>query len=79
MLLLNDTIKAELKEGKWIYKANENLKLFKKNGVLKAVYQDLPRYPVIYKYEGNMKKEYRETLSVTVKQMTVKLIEFSQY
>ncbi len=79
MLLLNNTIKAELEDGKWVYKANENIQPFKKNGVLKAVYQDLPRYKVIYEYEGNMISEYKEMLGETVKEITKKLIEFSAF
>ena len=52
------------KTGEWIYKANENnqLKPFKKNRSLKAVYRDLPRFKCISQYEDQEEKDYKQSL-----------------
>lgn len=79
--LLNDSMIASQDEkGNWIYKANESnqLKPFKKNGSLKAVYHDLPRFKVIVEYEDQEEKDYSDLLSQAVKDISLKLISFSK-
>lgn len=79
-LLDGAIIASQDKNGTWIYKANtENqLKPFKKNGTLKAVYKDLPRFTAISQYEEVLNKEYQKTvIEESIKQIITKLLAFT--
>ncbi len=70
----NDFYTATLDEnGNWITKA----KLFVLNPK-DIKYKDVPRYPLIYEYEGRFKKEYDKTLSSMLTAIGKKLIEINK-
>ena len=48
-------------------------KIKKKDGTLTKKYRDLPRYPVILKYEGDFKEGYKAIMGVAIKDFTKKL------
>jgi hypothetical protein len=75
---LNDSIVySQDKEGNWIYKAATSVP-FKKNGNLKKVYRDEPRYPVIVQYESKELKDYQQSLSEAIKDISIKLVSFNR-
>ena len=39
-------------------------------------YKDAPRYPLIYKYEGEFKSNYEKSTKVMVTQLASKMMEF---
>lgn len=68
---------AELNDKQeWIYKAATNTP-FKKNGNLRAIYHDLPRYPVIVAYEDQEEKDFNESLVQSIKDISLKLLSFN--
>ncbi len=73
-------VASQNEKGEWIYKANESnqLKPFKKNGNLKAIYKDLPRFKAIVQFEDQEEKDYNESLSQAVKDISLKLISFNK-
>ncbi len=60
----------------WIYKANEQTP-FKRNGVLKKEYKDSPRFKAIVEYENEEVKDFNTLLEQSVKEVTQKLLSFS--
>ena len=64
-------------KGDWIYKSNP-LAPFKKNGNLKAVYHDLPRFKVIQQYEDKELKDFETSLAESIKDISIKLLSFSK-
>lgn len=75
---LNDSIiYSQDPDGNWIYKA-DNLTPFKKNGNLKKEYKDLPRYPVIVEWENKELKDYQNSLSEAIKDISIKLVSFNR-
>ncbi len=67
------TIPNPKRIGEWIYKS---IHIKKKDGNLKKKFHDLPRYKVIYEYEGAMKKDYDKHLKKGVLEMIKKLKTF---
>lgn len=80
--LLNGSMIAiqDEKTGQWIYKANESnqFKPFKKNGNLKSVYRDLPRFKAIVQYEQKELDDFSELLAQSVKDISLRLLSFSK-
>ena len=76
--LLNNAILASQDEkGSWIYKANPQAP-FKQNGTLKKEYKDLPRFKAIVQYENEEVKDFNSLLEQSVKEISHKLLSFSQ-
>jgi len=75
-LLNNSIIASQDEKGTWIYKANEQTP-FKRNGVLKKEYKDLPRFKAIVEYENEEVKDFNTLLEQSVKEVTQKLLSFS--
>jgi len=48
----------------------------RKDGKLKKKYHDLPRFPVIYKYEGDFKDSFKAMTNMLVKDIGVHLNKF---
>lgn len=73
-----------LKIGNFTYNQNEkgewkaDLKPFKKNGALKAVYKDLPRYKAIVEYEAKEVNDFEANLAESIKDISIKLLSFSR-
>lgn len=66
-------------KGDWIYKASEQdlITPFKKNGVLKKQYKDLPRFKVIVNYEKSEVDFFSNLIADAVKDISLKLLSFS--
>ena len=75
---LNDSvIYSQSENGEWVYKS-DNLTPFKKNGNLKKEYRDEPRFPVIISYESKELKDYQNSLSEAIKDISIKLVSFNR-
>ena len=74
--LLNNSTTASFKEGVWIYKASNQIP-FKKNGALRKEYKDMPRFSVITEYENEEMKDFNTLLEQSVKEISQKLLSFS--
>ena len=68
----NDFYSAELKEGEWIVKSK--IPSLKSDGR----YKDAPRYPMIYEYEGEFKRDYNKLITNMVKDIGKKLLTFEK-
>ncbi len=60
----------------WIGKST-NITPFKKNGNLKAVYKDLPRFKIIVDYENQEVNDFNALLEQSVTEIAHKLLSFS--
>lgn len=49
----------------------------KKDGTLKKKYHDLPRYPVIYKYEADFKNNFQSMSNLLVMDITKNINKFA--
>lgn len=76
----------DIKIGNFTYQQNENLEWvfkadkiipFKQNGALKKEYKDLPRFKAIVEYENEEVKDFNIALEQSVKEVTQKLLSFS--
>lgn len=79
-LLNNSMIASQDDQGNWVYKANttDRLKPFKQNGNLKAQYKDLPRFKAIAQFEQRELNDFNFVLGNAVRDISVKLLSFSQ-
>ena len=57
--------------GNWVLEKAEIPKM-----KTKPKYKDAPRYPLIYDYEGEFKKNFNKTVNTIEKQLKSKLDEF---
>lgn len=75
---LNGSIIYEQTEnGDWVYKAANSVP-FKKNGNLKKEYRDLPRFKCIVQYEDKELKDYQQSISEAIKDISIKLVSFNK-
>lgn len=61
----------------WVFKADKITPL-KQNGTLKKEYKDLPRFKAIVQYENEELKDFDSLLEQSVKEISHKLLSFSQ-